>query len=58
MNFIGLIFIMFVKGNAQDVPNDKDYKLKVNLWKAALYWMISWNVLFSIERVSNFIHER
>ena len=24
MNFIGLIFIMLVKGNAQDVPNDKE----------------------------------
>ena len=24
MNFIGLIFKMLVKGNAQDVPNDKE----------------------------------
>ena len=24
MNFIGLIFVMLVEGNAQDVPNDKE----------------------------------
>ena len=58
MNFIGFNFYYARKGETRKMFQMTKKQTESKLVEGGTYWMINWNVLFSIERVSYFIHER